>query len=112
LEVLEECLSVHEVTDILREGPGQIEAAYLNTWDRIQSTYNATFRALAASVLLWVITASRPMTIHELRDAVATDPHTGKFAASRRVPINSLIDVCLGLVYVKEESEIVLPVRE
>ncbi|KAH6916393.1 hypothetical protein BKA70DRAFT_1502416 [Coprinopsis sp. MPI-PUGE-AT-0042] len=59
------------------------------------------------AVLVWVINASRSMTMAELERAVATAPDTHKFEPGRLVPGTTLVSLCGGLITVEEESGLV-----
>ncbi|KAH6891571.1 hypothetical protein BKA70DRAFT_1537922 [Coprinopsis sp. MPI-PUGE-AT-0042] len=96
LDALQECTSLHGET--LKEFPTQIEDIYIRTWKRILDQ-SAKKALLTKTVLLWVLTASRSMTVEELRQAVETAPGIPTQA--------TLIGLCRGLVIVEEESRAV-----
>jgi hypothetical protein len=102
---------VGEVDRTLEAFPSSIRDVYIQTWDRIVQR-NPTRIALAKSVLLWVLYASRPMSLEELERAVATSPETYKFQPNEVVPGNSLVALCRGLVTLEEESGVVRLVRK
>jgi ankyrin repeat domain-containing protein 50 len=104
-------MSAQQARRTLQTFPSKIEEVYLFTWDRILKQ-NAEQVLLAKSVILWVLNASRLMTVEELRMAVAISPDTYKFEADRVVPDATLISLCRGLVTVEEESRLVRLVRE
>lgn len=111
LEALSECISAKEVRQTLKAFPSKIEDVYLFTWNRILKQ-NAEHVLLAKSVIIWVLNASRSMTVEELRMAVATSPVTHKFEADQLVPSTTLVSLCRGLVTVEEGSRLVRLVRE
>ncbi|KAH6916284.1 hypothetical protein BKA70DRAFT_1179752, partial [Coprinopsis sp. MPI-PUGE-AT-0042] len=106
LDALCECFSAQDVRETLKVFPSHIEDVYRRTWARI-SNEGRKHASLAKAVLVWVLNASRPMTISELERAVATSPDAHKFEASRVVPGSTLISLCGGLVTVEEESKLV-----
>ncbi|KAH6868947.1 ankyrin repeat-containing domain protein, partial [Coprinopsis sp. MPI-PUGE-AT-0042] len=107
LEALRECTSVHEVQETLATFSTEIEDLYLDTWNRITSQARAKTVLLAKNVLLWVVTATRSLTVEELRHALATCPNTHRFDPSRLVPEGTLIGLCRGLVTVEEDTRLV-----
>ncbi|KAH6914320.1 ankyrin repeat-containing domain protein [Coprinopsis sp. MPI-PUGE-AT-0042] len=106
IDALGECLSAQDVTDTLKAFPSSIEDVYRQTWDRI-SNESHKHASLAKAVLVWVLNASRSMTIDELERAVATSPDTHKFEPRRLVPETTLVSLCGGLITVEEESRVV-----
>ncbi|KAH6909766.1 hypothetical protein BKA70DRAFT_175659 [Coprinopsis sp. MPI-PUGE-AT-0042] len=106
LEALRECTSIHEVKTTLATFSTEIEDLYLETWKRIASQTEAKV-LLAKKVLLWVINATRSLTVDELRHALATCPNTHRFDSSRLVQEGILLGLCRGLVGVEEETRLV-----
>ncbi|KAH6889038.1 hypothetical protein BKA70DRAFT_1163664, partial [Coprinopsis sp. MPI-PUGE-AT-0042] len=106
LDALGECFSAQDVTDTLKAFPSSIEDVYRQTWSRI-SNEGRKHASLAQAVLIWVLNASRSMTIDELERAVATSPDTHKFEPGRLVPGATLVSICGGLITVEEESRLV-----
>ncbi|KAH6877440.1 ankyrin repeat-containing domain protein [Coprinopsis sp. MPI-PUGE-AT-0042] len=106
LDALCECVTAQEVRQTLEAFPSRIEDVYLQTWRQIleQRSSNAV---LAMTTLVWVLNASRSMTIEELQHAVATSPETYKFEPSRLAPGTTLITLCRGLITLEEESKLV-----
>ncbi|KAH6901093.1 hypothetical protein BKA70DRAFT_1569155 [Coprinopsis sp. MPI-PUGE-AT-0042] len=111
LEALCDCISTQQT------GHGQVG---FSTWPNLEPRKGFKVRgpvrilgqsvehvALAKAVLIWVLHASRSMTVEELRRAVATSPNTHKFQPDRVVPSTTLISLCRGLVTVEEESGLV-----
>ncbi|KAH6888998.1 hypothetical protein BKA70DRAFT_883488 [Coprinopsis sp. MPI-PUGE-AT-0042] len=106
LDALSECLSPQDVSDTLKAFPSSIEDVYRHTWVRI-SNQSRKYASLAKAVLVWVLNASRSMTMEELERAVATSPVNHKFEAGRLVPGTTLLSLCGGLIAVEEESGLV-----
>ena len=105
------CASVDEAVEILKAFPSKIEDVYLRTWDRILKQ-RARHALTSKAVLLWVLYATRPVTIDELELAVATCPITYKFEARRMMSRDALITICCGLVTIEDDSRLVRLVRE
>ncbi|KAH6889054.1 ankyrin repeat domain-containing protein 50 [Coprinopsis sp. MPI-PUGE-AT-0042] len=106
LDALGECFSVQDVRDTLKSFPSSIGDVYRQTWARI-SNEGHKHASLAKLVLVWVLNASRSMTIEELERVVAFSPDTHKFEPDRLVPETTLISLCGGLIVVEEESRLV-----
>ncbi|KAH6909860.1 ankyrin repeat-containing domain protein, partial [Coprinopsis sp. MPI-PUGE-AT-0042] len=106
LDALCECATVLDVRQTLAVFPSRIEDVYLQTWHRILEQ-RLSHVALAKATLVWVLNASRSMTIEELERAVATSPETFKFEPDRLAPGTTLIVFCCGLVTFEEESRLV-----
>jgi ankyrin repeat domain-containing protein 50 len=96
---------------VLKSFPSNIEDVYRRTLARI-SNESRKHASLAKAVLVWVLNASRSMTIEELERAVITFPGSRKFERSRRVPGATLVSLCGGLITVEEESRLVRLVRK
>jgi hypothetical protein len=111
MDALRECFNLGEVRRVIEAFPSSIEAVYLHTWHRIVDR-NPSRVSLAKSVLLWVLYASRPITIEELERAVATSSKTYKFQPDEVVPGMHLVALCRGLLTFEEESSIVRLVRK
>ena len=97
--------------DTLREFPSEVDAVYRRTWDRICQGTPRNIH-LIKTVLIWVLNATRSMTVEELRHAVASSPETYKFERKRLVPASTLVTLCYGLVAIEEETQIVRLVRK
>ncbi|KAH6888313.1 hypothetical protein BKA70DRAFT_1572973 [Coprinopsis sp. MPI-PUGE-AT-0042] len=106
LDALRGCASVYAVEKTLEDFPRQIDEVYRQTWERIQHQAPDMF-AVAKNALVWVLCATRSLTIEELRHAVATCPDTYKFDRRRLVDDDTLMGLCRGLVDVEEGTNIV-----
>ncbi|KAH6889058.1 ankyrin repeat-containing domain protein [Coprinopsis sp. MPI-PUGE-AT-0042] len=106
LDALGECFSAQDVRATLKAFPLSIEDVYRQTWTRI-SNEGRKHASLAQAVLIWVLNASRSMTIEELERAVATSPDTHKFEPGRLVSGSTLLSLCGGLITVEDESRLV-----
>ncbi|KAH6905419.1 ankyrin repeat-containing domain protein [Coprinopsis sp. MPI-PUGE-AT-0042] len=106
LAALRKCTSVHEVEQALAAFPTGIEGMYLQTWQRIlDQAPNKVF--LVKKVLLWVLHATRSLTVRMLEQAIATCPDTYKYQSSRLVPVDTLVGLCRGLVTVEKGTDLV-----
>ncbi|KAH6874657.1 hypothetical protein BKA70DRAFT_1449327 [Coprinopsis sp. MPI-PUGE-AT-0042] len=106
LDALRDCKSLYHVEKTLEEFPRRIEEVYKRTWNRVLHQTPDTV-ALVRNVLVWVLCATRSLTIEELCHAVATCPNTHKFDESRLVDGAMLMGLCRGLVNVEEKNNVV-----
>ncbi|KAH6892728.1 hypothetical protein BKA70DRAFT_839284 [Coprinopsis sp. MPI-PUGE-AT-0042] len=106
LDALRGCASVYAVEKTLEDFPRQIDKVYRQTWERIQDQAPDMF-AVAKNALVWVLCATRSLTIEELCHAIATCPVTHKFDPNRLVDTATLMGLCRGLVNVEEVTNIV-----
>ncbi|KAH6897701.1 hypothetical protein BKA70DRAFT_747842 [Coprinopsis sp. MPI-PUGE-AT-0042] len=106
LQALRECTSRSDVEKTLHDFPPQIKDVYIQTWTRIASQPSGK-ASLAASVLAWVLYATRSLTIEELRDAVASSLDTYSFEKTRLVSAEVMIGVCGGLLAIEKETGLV-----
>ena len=111
VDALRSCVNLRQVRRILDGFPSQIEGAYVQTWNRILDE-NEENLSLLKMVFIWVLTATRSMTLKELERVVSICPETFTFQADRVVPGSTFMTMCRGLLVVEEESQIVRLVRE
>ncbi|KAH6884779.1 ankyrin repeat-containing domain protein [Coprinopsis sp. MPI-PUGE-AT-0042] len=88
LDALRDCVSVHDVEKTLEGFPPRIEDVYIQTWSRILDQ-TPTNTLIAKNALVWVLCATRSLTIDELRHAAL------------------LMGLCRGLVNVEENTSLV-----
>ncbi|TFK18348.1 hypothetical protein FA15DRAFT_730208, partial [Coprinopsis marcescibilis] len=103
LDMLQECQCIEDMTDALATLPSGVNDMYDRTMDRIEQQGHPR-GTRAKQALLWILFASRTLSIDELRYALAVSPKTGLFEEGRLVAIEALIASCCGLVTVEEES--------
>ncbi|KAH6877362.1 hypothetical protein BKA70DRAFT_1568172 [Coprinopsis sp. MPI-PUGE-AT-0042] len=106
LAALRGCTSAYEVRRTLEDFPSRIEDIYQEAWRHILGQ-PPDLALLAKHALVWLLCATRPLTIDELRHAIATSPDTHKFDRSRLVDGVTLIYLCRGLVDIEEETNVV-----
>jgi hypothetical protein len=99
-----------EVRETLKRLPRELEGTYKEAMERIE-TQCEDDRNLAKRVLSWIVYAFRPLSLQELRYALATMPGMRQVEDDDLDDLDVLISVCAGLVTVDEESGIVRLVR-
>ncbi|KAF3905954.1 Ankyrin-3 [Orbilia brochopaga] len=81
------------------------EQAYDGAMERIES-YNQDSRDLAKQVLNWITSAMRPLTLSELRCALAVELSKSRFNDDNLPDADRMISVCAGLITVDRDSDI------
>jgi hypothetical protein len=83
-----------------------LDETYKQAMGRIENQGDK-LRALAKQILAWIVHAKRPLSITELRHAVAVRPNAVKVDIEFLPSDRTLRSVCEGLVTVDEKSNIV-----
>ncbi|CAH0025863.1 unnamed protein product [Clonostachys rhizophaga] len=83
-----------------------LSEAYDQALDRIKAQKTG-FRQLGERTLLWITCAKRPLTVSELRHALAVEHQTDKLDKDNIPETEDMVSACAGLVTVDEESEII-----
>ena len=97
------------ITNALRSlatGSGAYEQAYHETMLRIEGQH-ADQSQLAKLALNWITSAKRPLTTIELRHALGVEPGESAMDEQNLPDIELIVSVCLGLVTVDNESNII-----
>lgn len=101
-----------EIRRQLRSLPSDLHSTYDDAIHRIE-LQKKDDRLLAYSIIMWITTASRPLTFPELQQALGIHPEDRTFD----IDSNSehpwrLLSLCAGLVVVEEAGNIVRLIRE
>jgi hypothetical protein len=83
-----------------------LDHAYKQAVERIERQ-EAGFQELAKQVLSWITCAKRPLTTLELRHALAVEIGDSELDEDNLPEIEDMVSVCVGLVTVDEESNII-----
>ncbi|KAH6902564.1 hypothetical protein BKA70DRAFT_1434895 [Coprinopsis sp. MPI-PUGE-AT-0042] len=94
---------IHDAEETLDQFPADIDAVYMNTWQRIVSQPPGHAN-VAKQALLWVLHADGVMNIDVLRHALATSPDTYAFQPKRMVLASVIVSICCGLIEVDEKT--------
>ena len=92
-----------EMEDALENMPHDLHQAFNQTLERIQRQPDGRKR-LGMKVLLWISHAQGPLTVAELSEAMAIKSGNTSLDSRRRPSQNVMIECCLGLVTVDQES--------
>ncbi|KAL3480495.1 hypothetical protein BJX99DRAFT_266432 [Aspergillus californicus] len=90
----------------LRKGVDAYGYAYDEAMQRIEAQVPGS-RDLAMEVLSWIVLAERPLSLAELLHALAIEIGESSLDEENFSDVDHFVSVCLGLVVVDEESEIV-----
>ncbi|KGO58308.1 hypothetical protein PEX2_068180 [Penicillium expansum] len=84
-----------------------LNQAYNETMDRISKQIPAHFQDLAKKTLSWITCAKRPLTTSELQHALSIKDGDTQLHRDGFEKIDRVISVCMGMVTVDEESNII-----
>ena len=90
----------------LPKGSGALDVAYKQAMHRIEDQ-RPGFRELATRTLSWITCAYEPLTVGELRYALATEDGETEIDEDNLDDIEDIISVCCGLVIVDPETKAV-----
>jgi ankyrin repeat protein len=90
----------------LPKGSGALGKAYDKAIERVEGQKRG-FRELAKRVLSWITHANWPLTVLELRHALAVEVGERAVDEDNLPEIDDMVSVCAGLVTVNEESNII-----
>ena len=88
----------------LQRLPEKLDDTYADAITRISSQDEEDVQ-LAKRTLMWISCAKRPLSIIELRHALATEPGTKELDPESLPDKDVIVDVCSGLVAIDRESE-------
>ncbi|KAJ7291420.1 ankyrin repeat domain-containing protein [Mycena rebaudengoi] len=103
--------TVKAVRDALKNLPKDLEHTYNEAMDRIEAQ-NKDDREIAQRALIWVANAKRPLSVHELCEALAIE--LGAIALDRdgMLNIEFIVSVCAGLLIVDQAVRLVHPTTQ
>ncbi|AEO67579.1 uncharacterized protein THITE_2150738 [Thermothielavioides terrestris NRRL 8126] len=99
LQEFEDAWTEEAMDAILREIPADLSALYARVVQSIQADRRKL--PLAKSILTWVVLASRPLTVDELRCAVKLDTNQTLQNAAKAIP-----DLCSQLVFIDQHDNV------
>ncbi|KAH6901113.1 hypothetical protein BKA70DRAFT_1230564 [Coprinopsis sp. MPI-PUGE-AT-0042] len=105
LRALRECTNRRDVEKTLEDFPPDIADFYDQTWTRIVNQAPGK-ASLSMNILAWVLHATRPLTVEELQDAIASCPETHSFDKTGLVSGQMMVGVCCGLLTIEKETGI------
>ena len=87
----------------LRKMPKSLDATFDETLKRLQRQSKSRSQ-LGLYTLMWISHAKRPLQVEELQQALAIDPEDTSLDMENYASVKHVIECCLGLVTVDEES--------
>ena len=90
---------VSKALDVLPEG---IDETYSEAWHRV-CTQSPDHADLGKRILLWIIHATRPLRVQELRHAIAIEKKDEEIDPDGLLDVAKLTSFCAGLVIVDEQ---------
>ena len=87
--------------------PPNLYTSFQNIITRIRNHPNESQAEIGVRVLMWIHFACRPLTLVELQHALAVEKNDVEFDADNIPPPKAVLDYCLGLVVVDEETSTV-----
>ncbi|KAH6902429.1 ankyrin repeat-containing domain protein [Coprinopsis sp. MPI-PUGE-AT-0042] len=102
---LQRCETISDLRDELARVPPDIDGLYTDTWNRITQA-PAPDANRGTVILLWAAFAARPLCVEDLQCAMMMDEERSG-DSGRKLPDNSLISLCHGLITIEKESRTV-----
>jgi ankyrin repeat domain-containing protein 50 len=107
------CINIKSVMKRLDAMPAKLEEMYHLTIQRIENQFDDPDHAnLAKRALLWVIYSEEPLTLDELRYAVACTPDNDPFDHTALVTEGVLLSACAGLISTEGRRKTVRLIRK
>ncbi|KAJ7440444.1 ankyrin repeat-containing domain protein [Mycena latifolia] len=106
IESLATKMTIKAVREALQHLPKDLSHTYDEAINRIKNQ-NEDDRRFALQALTWVAYAKRPLSVAELREALAIEPGTTTLDANNLMDINIVLSVCAGLIIVDEAMSVV-----
>src|SRR5271169_3079549 len=98
--------SIRDIVKALHALPKGLDKTYDNIMDRIKSQDDKDAE-LAKRILGWITYAKEPLTIKQVQQALAVRSDATGLDEDAETPEQILISVCLGIVTVDSESNII-----
>ncbi|KAG2011570.1 ankyrin repeat domain-containing protein 50, variant 2 [Coprinopsis cinerea AmutBmut pab1-1] len=106
LDAIQDCTTLASIRATLSQFPAGLHGMYSASMERIE-LQTPQLRDLAKQVLLWLVFSRGPLSIDDLRYALAADPETHAYIPERMPDEATIVSVCCGLVEVQETSNTV-----
>ncbi|KAJ7114765.1 hypothetical protein C8R44DRAFT_675918 [Mycena epipterygia] len=90
----------------LQQLPKDLNLTYDEAIERIDNQ-SEDDRQLAQQVLTWVSNVKRPLSVGELREALAIEPEATILDPDNLLDMDTVVSVCAGLIMVDEKSSVV-----
>lgn len=105
MQTLRACISEGEVEDALDNPPEGYDGFYERNMLRItEESENTRASTLARKTLEWVVHAHRPLSLAELRDALAVDLNKAGFRKAARPDKATILEVTAGMIMIESNE--------
>ncbi|KAJ7250216.1 hypothetical protein C8J57DRAFT_1667758 [Mycena rebaudengoi] len=91
--------TVKAVREVLKNLPTDLEHTYNEAMDRIEAQSQED-RNIAQRIFIWIANAKRPLSVAELREAIAIEPGTKTLDRDGLLDPDIFLSVCAGLVVI------------
>jgi len=88
----------------LPKGSNAYDRAYTEAMERIKGQ-NSDEQDLALQTLAWISCAKRPLSVPEIRHALAVEQDAQKLDEDNLTEVDDILSVCAGLIVVDEASQ-------
>ncbi|KAL8855889.1 MAG: hypothetical protein Q9178_007454 [Gyalolechia marmorata] len=105
MESLSTKMTVTRLKKAIDNLPTTLDQLYDDAFHRIDVS-NEDSRVFAHKALRWVAYTYRPLTVHELKEALAIEPGDEDFNPDAQPEIDDVLEACVGLLIVNNESEV------
>ena len=106
MQFILEAMTRAEIRNSIRNLSADLGEAFKDTVRRIDGEPQNR-RKVAKQSLMWISHACRPLKIHELRYALATQTGEKEFDMDNVLQARFIVECCLGLVLIDESSSVV-----
>lgn len=106
MQVILEAMTRSEIRKSLRNLSASLGEAFEDTIQRIDAEASSR-RQVAMRCLMWVSRARRPLSVNELRQALATEVGATQFDEDNLLQSKYIIDCCFGLIVTEDDSSTV-----
>ncbi|KAL8911033.1 MAG: hypothetical protein Q9171_003737 [Xanthocarpia ochracea] len=105
MESLSTKMTVTRLKKAIDSLPISLDQLYDDAFHRINVS-NEDSRVFAHKALRWVAYTYRPLTVHELKEALAIEPGDEDFDSDAQPEVDDVLESCVGLLVVNNESEV------
>ncbi|KAJ7137873.1 ankyrin repeat-containing domain protein [Mycena epipterygia] len=98
--------TIKAVQNTLQHLPKDLQHTYDEAMQRI-NCQNEEDKQLGLLALTWVANAKRPLSVPELREALAIEPDSTSFDVDNLLAMETILVVCAGLITIDETTSVV-----
>ncbi|KAI4236949.1 MAG: hypothetical protein L6R40_006001 [Gallowayella cf. fulva] len=106
MESLSSKTNIQALKKAMTRLPTTLRQLYDDTLKRINSQ-NEDEKEIANKALRWIVYAYEPLTVRQLKEALAIDPEADDFDPEAAPPITLVLHACGGLLVVDDETHVV-----